>query len=74
VDKGRGVKGIKFHPFYHDFYLAEDRMMALFETRVRGEAGIAREHVSCREMRRGEHGDSLGRVLSYNEKENRGNA
>jgi len=32
---GEGFKGVKFHPFYQDFYLAEDRMMPIYEELAR---------------------------------------
>lgn len=28
---GEGFKGVKFHPFYQDFYLAEERMLPIYE-------------------------------------------
>lgn len=28
---GEGFKGVKFHPYYQDFFLAEDRMLRIFE-------------------------------------------
>jgi predicted TIM-barrel fold metal-dependent hydrolase len=30
-----GFKGVKFHPFYQEFYLAEDRMMPIYEELAR---------------------------------------
>jgi len=30
-----GFKGVKFHPYYQDFYLAEDRMMPVYEELMR---------------------------------------
>ena len=35
---GEGFKGIKFHPYYQEFYLAEDRMLPIYE--VLFEAGL----------------------------------
>lgn len=32
---GEGFKGVKFHPYYQDFYLAEDRMMPVYESLMR---------------------------------------
>ena len=28
---GEGFKGVKFHPYYQDFYLAEDRLIPIYE-------------------------------------------
>jgi hypothetical protein len=35
---GDGFKGVKFHPYYQDFYLAEDRMLYIYEALA--EAGL----------------------------------
>jgi len=32
---GEGYKGVKFHPYYQDFFLAEDRMLRIFEALMR---------------------------------------
>jgi predicted TIM-barrel fold metal-dependent hydrolase len=31
VIAGEGFKGVKFHPYYQDFYLSEDKMMPVYE-------------------------------------------
>lgn len=35
---GEGFRGVKFHPYYQDFYLAEDRVLPIYE--VLYEAGL----------------------------------
>ena len=35
IISGEGFKGVKFHPYYQDFYLAEDRMMPVYESLMR---------------------------------------
>lgn len=32
---GEGFKGVKFHPYYQEFYLAEDRMMPIYEKLIK---------------------------------------